>query len=125
MNNELLLSIKKHTDTLIEQTKTKPKETLEFKMIEKMQIFSFKPPINLVEEGKWLLAVSSFEATKSVSKITDKNKSFSFSTPGHWNSEDSEELTNKLNKLLEIRSQNGLELHVNQVRKMGLILIKD
>ena len=32
MNNELLLLIKKHTDTLIQQTKTKPQETLEFKM---------------------------------------------------------------------------------------------
>ena len=28
----MLLSIRKHTDTLIEQTKTKPQETLEFKM---------------------------------------------------------------------------------------------
>ena len=32
MNNELLLLIKKHTDMLIEQTKAKPQETLEFKM---------------------------------------------------------------------------------------------
>ena len=39
MNNELLLLIKKHTDTLIEQTKTKPQETLEFKMNEQKQIF--------------------------------------------------------------------------------------
>ena len=58
MNNELLLLIKKHTDTLIEQTKTKPQETLEFEMNKKMQTFSFNPPINLVEEGKWLLGVS-------------------------------------------------------------------
>ena len=63
MNNELLLLIKKRTDTLIEQTKTKPQETLEFKMNKQMQTFSFKPTINLVEEGKWLLAVSSFECT--------------------------------------------------------------
>ena len=62
MDNELLLLIKKHTDTLIEQTKTKPQETLEFKMIKQMQTFSFSPPINLIEEGKWLLAVSSFDA---------------------------------------------------------------
>ena len=41
-----------------------------------MQTLSFNPPINLVEEGKWLLAVSSFEATKSVFIITDENKSF-------------------------------------------------
>ena len=32
MNNELLLLIKKHTDALIEQTKTKPQVTLDFKM---------------------------------------------------------------------------------------------
>ena len=39
MNNELLLLIEKHTDTLIEQTKTKPQELLEFKMDNQMQIF--------------------------------------------------------------------------------------
>ena len=32
MNNELLLLIKKHTDTLIEHTKTRPQEILEFKL---------------------------------------------------------------------------------------------
>ena len=58
MNNELLLSIKKHTDTLIEQTKTKPQKTLEFKMKKQMQTFLLNPTINLVEEGKWLPAVS-------------------------------------------------------------------
>ena len=52
MNIELLLLIKKHTDTLIEQFKTKPEETLEFKINKQMQSFSFNPPINLVDEGK-------------------------------------------------------------------------
>ena len=60
MNNELLLSNKKHTATLIEQTKTKPQETLEFKMDNQMEVFSFSPPISLSEGGKWLLAVTSF-----------------------------------------------------------------
>ena len=55
MINELLLLTKKHTDTLIQQTKTKPQETLEFKMIRSKQTFLFNPPINLVEKGKWLL----------------------------------------------------------------------
>ena len=31
MNNEMLLLIKKHTDILIEQTKTRPQETLSSK----------------------------------------------------------------------------------------------
>ena len=67
MKNEVLLLIKKHTDTLNEQPRTKPQETLEFKKNEKqMETLSFNPPIKLVEEGKWLLGVTSFEATKTV-----------------------------------------------------------
>ena len=46
MNNELLLLIEKHTDRLIEQTKTKPQETLEFKMNKQTQTFSFNPPFS-------------------------------------------------------------------------------
>ena len=66
LNNDLLLLIKKHTDTLLEQTKTKPQETLEFKLKQQMPTFSFCPPIILSEEGKWLLAVTNFEATNSI-----------------------------------------------------------
>ena len=50
MNNELLLLIEKHTDMLIEQTKTKPQETLKFKVNERMQSFSFNPLNNILEE---------------------------------------------------------------------------
>ena len=39
MKNELLLLNKKHTDTLVEQTKTKPQETLEFKMKKQVHFF--------------------------------------------------------------------------------------
>ena len=116
MNNELLLLIKKHTDTLIEQTKTKPQETLEFKMNKQMQTFSFNPPINLVEEGKWLLAVSSFECTNSVFIITNENNSFSTIIPGHYQNKSDEKTINDLNKLLELKS---LELHVEEVKKRG------
>ena len=125
MNYELLLLIKKHTDTLIEQTRTKPQETLEFKMNKQMQTFSFNPSINLVEEGKWLLAVSSFECTNSVFNITNENNSFSIIIPGHYQNKSDEETIDELNKLLELRSQNGIDLHVEQVRKKGLILIND
>ena len=119
MNNELLLLIKKHTDTLIEQTRTKPQETLEFKMNKQMQTFSFSPPINLIEEGKWLLAVSSFECTNSVFNITDDNNSFSIIIPAHCETEFAENTIDELNNLLELRS---LELHVNEVRKRGNII---
>ena len=116
MNNELLLLIKKHTDTLIEQTKTEPQETIEFKMNKQMQTFSFNPPINLVEEGKWLMAVSLFDCTNSVYNITNENNSFSISIPGHYETEFAEKTIDELNKLLELES---LELHVAEVRKRG------
>ena len=61
MNNDLLLLIKKQTETLIEQTKIKPQETFEFEMNKQMETFLINPPINLSEEGKWLLGVTSFE----------------------------------------------------------------
>ena len=123
MSNELLLLIKKHTDTLIEQTKTRPQETLEFKMDKRRQTFSFNPPINLVEEDKWLLAVSSFECTNSVFNITDDNNSFSIIISGHWETEFAEKLIDKVNRLIELRSP---DLHVNEVRKRGnIIKIRD
>ena len=116
MDNELLLLIKKHTDTLIKQTKTKPQETLDFKLDKKRQTFSFNPPINLIEEDKWLLAVSSFECTNSVFNINDKNNSFSIITPGHWETVCAEKTIDEVNRLLELRP---LDLHVNEVRKRG------
>ena len=116
MNNELLLLIKKQTDTLIQQTRTKPQETLEFKMNKQRQTFSFNPPLNLFEEGKWLLGISSLECTNSVFNITKENNSFSIIVPGHYQNKTDEKTIDDLNKLLEFRS---LELHVNEVRKRG------
>ena len=90
MNNELLLLIKKHTDTSIEQTRTPPQDTLELKMNKQKETFSFSPPINFFEEGEWLLAVTSFEATNSVFDTTKENNSFSLTIPCHWNSKSGE-----------------------------------
>ena len=89
---------------MIEQTKTKPQETLEFKMHKQTQTFSFYPLINLVEEGKWLLAVTSFDCKNSVFIITNENNSFSMIIPGHYQTESDERTFDELNKLLELRS---------------------
>ena len=118
MNNELLLLIKKHTDTLIGQTRTKPRETLDFKKNKQMQTFSFSPATNLVKEGKWLLGVSLLESTNSVFDTTNENNSFSIIIPVHYKTEFAEKVINDLNKLLEL---NSLELHVEEVRKRGNI----
>ena len=104
----MLFLYKKHTGTLIEQTKTKPQKTLDFKMNKQTQTFSFNPPIKLVEEGTWLLAVSSFKCTNSFFNITNSNNSFSNSIPGHWDSKSAEKTIDELNKLLELRSENDI-----------------
>ena len=76
--------------------------------------------MNLLEEGKLLLAVTNFEATNAVSYyIIDKNKTFSFSTPSYWTPQGDEDFNNKLNKLLEIRSEIDIELHVKELEKRG------
>ena len=57
-----------------------------------MLTFSFSTPRNLSEEGKWLLAGTSFEATNSVFKTNNENKSFSITIPSHGNSKFAEKL---------------------------------
>ena len=100
----MLLLIKKHTDTLIEQTKAKPQEKLEYKLNKQLETFSFNPPIDVIEEGKWLLAITSFEATTSVFNITNENNSFSITIPGHWQTKSDEKTIDENNNLLELRS---------------------
>ena len=92
MNNDLLLLNKKHTDTLIEQTKTKLQESFQLRVNKQLETFSFSPPINLVEESKWLLAVTGIEATNSVFYITNESNSLSISIPSNWIPADSEVL---------------------------------
>ena len=96
MTNERLLLIKKHTDMLIEQTRSRSQETFVFKPNKQMETFSISPRINLVEEGKWLLAVRSSEATNTVLNITDENNTSSITIPGHWFSRGGAETINKL-----------------------------
>ena len=104
----MLFLIKNHTDTLIEQTKTRPQETLETKMAKQMQTFSFSPRVKVNEVVKWLLAVSKFKAINFVFNLTNGNNSFSVLTPSHWNCENGEELINNLNELLDLRSKNSI-----------------
>ena len=85
----------------------------------KCKRFSFNPPIKLVEQDIWRLAVSSFECTNSVSNNTNENNSFSIIIPGHYQTEFAEETIDELNKILELRS---LELHVKEVKKRGHVI---
>ena len=86
-------------------------------MNKQRELFSFSPQINSVEEGESVLAVSSFEATNSVFNITDEVNSFLNTIPGHWQTKSDEKTIDELNKLLQLRSHEGSELHVKEIRK--------
>ena len=71
---DLLLSITKNCETLIEQTHTKPQETLEFKMIKPRETFRFKPPIQI--KGDWMIGLTDLEVYNSIFNITEENNKF-------------------------------------------------
>ena len=48
-----------------------------------------------------------------------KKTILAISTPSHWNSEDDKELVNKLDELIELKSENGIELQIKEVKKRG------
>ena len=66
-----------------------------------------------------VIGVTSFETNHSVFNITHENNGFSITLSGHWNSESAEKTIDELNNLLEPISQNGIELHVQEVKKQG------
>ena len=69
---DLLLSITKKCETLIQQIHTKPQETLEFKMIKRRETFHFNPPIQI--NGNWMIGLTDLEVYNSIFNITENNK---------------------------------------------------
>ena len=55
----------------------------------------------------------------SVFNTTNENNSYSITIPGHWNFKFAEKTFDELNKLVDLRSQNYIELHIKKVRKKG------
>ena len=74
---DLLLSITKNYQTLIEQTHRKAEETLEFKKIRSKQTFHFKPPIQV--KGDWMIGLVDLEVYNSIFNITEENIKFKLS----------------------------------------------
>ena len=71
---DLLLSITKSCETLIEQTHRKPGETLELKMIEPREKIHFTPPVQI--KGDWMIGLTSLEVYNSFFNITEDNNNF-------------------------------------------------
>ena len=71
---DLLLSITKNCEKLVEQTHRKPEETLEFKMLKPRESFHFNPPIHAKED--WMLGLIDLEVYNSIFNITKDNNKF-------------------------------------------------
>ena len=71
---DLLLSITKKCETLIDQTLRKAEETLEFKMIKPRETFHFKLPIQA--KGNWMIGLTDLEVYNSIFNITEENNKF-------------------------------------------------
>ena len=67
----LLLSIAKSNHEIVENTHSKPQETLEFKMSKQKESFSFDIPLDLPEQ--WMMGVTSLEVYNTIYNITEKN----------------------------------------------------
>ena len=67
----LLLSIAKSNLDIVENTLSKPQETLEFKMNKQKESFSFDIPLDLPEQ--WMMEITSLEVYNTVYNITEKN----------------------------------------------------
>ena len=74
----LLLSITKNCEKLVEQTHRKPEETLEFKMTKPREIFHFYPPLHT--KGDWMLGLIDLEVYNSNFNITEENNKFELYT---------------------------------------------
>ena len=71
---ELLLSITKNCETLIEQTHREAEATLDFKTIQSKQTFLFKPPIPI--EGSGMIGLTDLEIYNSIFNITEEKNKF-------------------------------------------------
>ena len=75
---DLLLSITKNCEKLVEQTHRKPEETLEFKMVKPRETFHFNPPTQVKED--WMLGLIDLEVYNSIFIITKENNKFELYT---------------------------------------------
>ena len=96
---DLLLSITKNCETLIDQTHRKAEETLEFKMIKPRETFHFTPPIQV--KGDWMIGLVDLEVYNSIFNITKENNKFELYT-NTFDKFSFEELKDEVEEILNI-----------------------
>ena len=77
-SEDLLLSITRNCEKLIEKTHKKAEETLKYKMTEPRESFHFNPPIQI--KGDWMVGLTDSEVYNSIINITEENCKFQLYT---------------------------------------------
>ena len=68
-SEQLFYLIEKNTNAIIEQTKTKQQESLDFKLSRSSQTLSFITPLTL-EKDIWMMGITSLEIFETVFKMS-------------------------------------------------------
>ena len=84
---ELVILILKPTDTIIEQSKTRPQDNSKIKLPKSMDTFSLNPRLEL-KEKKFTIGVINLEVFGSVFYKTEHNNRFTIYIPGFWQGSD-------------------------------------
>ena len=95
----LILSITKNCEKLVEQTHRKPEETLEFKMLKPRETFHFYTPLHT--KGDWMLGLIDLEVYHSIFNITKENNKFELYTDT-FDEFSFEELKDEVEEILNI-----------------------
>ena len=96
---DLLLSITKNCETLIDQTNCKAEETLDFKMTKPRETFLFNPPSQIKEE--WMIGLTNLQVYNSIFKIIEKSNKFGLYTD-NFDEFSFEEIKDELEEILSI-----------------------
>ena len=113
----LLLSIAKSNLDIVENTHSKPQETLEFKMNKQKESFSFDIPLDLPEQ--WMMGVTSLEVYNTIYNITEKNNKIElFTTEQNLKVyKFVTEFMSKIKKLYETSGNKGLS-NIEEIKKL-------
>ena len=110
------MSIEKPNQEIVENTHSKPQETLEFKMNKQKESFSFDVPLDLPEQ--WMMGVTSLEVYITVYNITEKNNKINFFETDKMLKEYkvATEFMSKIKKLYET-SDKGIS-NIEEIKKL-------
>ena len=110
----LLLSIAKSNLDIVENTLSKPQETLEYKMTKQKETFSFDIPLDLPEQ--WMMGVTSLEVYNPVYNITEKNNKLKHFTTEQNLKEYKFEFIPKIKNLYETSNIEEIKKLINDVQ---------